>query len=200
MNFEAVLDFWFGEWHNNVPDETQQKNWFDGGDTFDFAIKKKFTTTLLASSRGELDAWELTPRGRLAFVIVLDQFPRNIFRGTANAFLYDEKALSLARDGVEFGHHTPLRAIEKMFLYMPYQHSESLKIQKEGLALYEAIFAETSNDKEHAICKQAFEFAQQHYQLIERFGLFPHRNKVLGRQSTVQEESYLAHGGKRFGQ
>lgn len=200
MNFESVLEFWFGEWHNNVPEDAQQKNWFTGGATFDLAIKKKFTTTLLASSKGELDAWELTPRGRLAFVIVLDQFPRNIFRGTANAFLYDEKALSLARDGVEFGHDKPLRAIEKMFLYMPYQHSESLKIQKEGLALYEAILNHTKSDEEYAICKQAFEFAKQHHQLIERFGRFPHRNAILGRQSTAQEESYLAHGGQRFGQ
>lgn len=199
MYFETVLDFWFGELHNNLPDKEHQKNWFSGGDSFDLLIKKKFTTTLLASSKGELDPWELTPRGRLAFVIVLDQFPRNIFRSTANAFLYDEKALSLARDGVEFGHDQPLRAAEKIFLYMPYQHSESLKIQEEGMALYRKLAAEASAE-EKALCTEVLQFAERHYNLIQRFGRFPHRNKALGRLSTPQEESYLTNGGFRFGQ
>lgn len=200
MNFENVLDFWFGELTNDVPDKENQKNWFSGGDGFDLLIKRKFTSTLLAGSKGELDPWELTPRGRLAFVIVLDQFPRNIFRGTAMAFLYDEKALSLARDGVEFGHDKPLRAAEKIFLYMPYQHSENIKIQEEGLALYRKLVKETTTFEERKLCEEVLQYAERHYNLIQRFGRFPHRNKALGRQSTPQEESYLTNGGFRFGQ
>lgn len=200
MYFETVLDFWFGELQHNLPDGEHQKNWFSGGESFDVLIKRKFTTMLLAGSRGELDPWELTPRGRLAFVIVLDQFPRSIFRGTANAFLYDEKALSLARDGVEFGHDQPLRVVEKIFLYMPYQHSENLKIQEEGMALYRKLPDEAETEGEKALCREVLQFAERHYNLIQRFGRFPHRNKALGRQSTPQEESYLTNGGFRFGQ
>ncbi|HEY9032412.1 MAG TPA: DUF924 family protein [Pseudomonadales bacterium] len=200
MNFETVLDFWFGELHEGMPDKEKQKSWFNVSEFFDGQVKKNFTSTLLAGSKGQLDPWELTPRGRLAFVIVLDQFPRHIFRGTANAFLYDEKALSLARDGVEFGHDRELRPVEKLFFYMPFQHSENLAIQQEGLALYRQTVAEAKTPEQKKLCEECLAYAERHCQLIQRFGRFPHRNKALGRQSTPQEESYLVNGGARFGQ
>lgn len=200
MNFETVLDFWFGGVQDGVPDKELQKNWFTSSESFDSAVKKNFTSLLLAGSKGELDPWELTPHGRLAFIIVLDQFPRNVFRGTANAFLYDEKALSLARDGVEFGHDRDLNPVEKLFFYMPYQHSENLAIQHEGMALYRKLVGQAKTDEVKKLCEEGLVFAERHCQLIERFGRFPHRNKALGRQSTPQEESYLLNGGSRFGQ
>lgn len=200
MHFDTVLDFWFGELVDAMPDAAHQKNWFAADETFDVAVKKKFTMTLLAGSRGELDAWELTPHGRLAFVLVLDQFPRHIFRGTANAFLYDEKALSLARDGVEFGHNQPLKSFEKVFLYMPYQHSESLRIQEEGVELYRQLLANVGSTAEKELCERSYKMAMQHHKIIEKFGRFPHRNKVLGRVSTKIEEEFLNRYGQRFGQ
>lgn len=200
MNFETVLDFWFGDLAEGVPDAAHQKNWFNGGDVFDSQVKKNFTSLLLAGSKGELDPWELTPRGRLAYVLVLDQFPRNVFRGTANAFLYDEKALSLARDGVEFNHDKQLLVIERIFLYMPYQHSENIRVQEEGVALCRQLLSEASQPALKKICEDVLGYAERHHGLIQRFGRFPHRNKALGRQSTAQEESYLVNGGSRFGQ
>lgn len=199
MRAKTVLDFWFGDNSGDIPVE-QQKKWFVSDQEFDALIKKQFTMTLLAGSRGELDEWELTPTGRLAFVILLDQFPRNIFRSTANAFLYDEKALSLARDGIEFKHDIALTIFQRVFLYMPYQHSESLKVQQQSIELFAALAAQAKSQAEKSFTKSCYQFALQHHELIQRFGRFPHRNSVLGRQSTADEKAYLTGGGARFGQ
>lgn len=199
MQAKVVLDFWFGDNSEKVLVE-QQKKWFTADIEFDALIKKQFTMALLAGSRGELDEWELTPEGRLAFVILLDQFPRNIFRGTANAFLYDEKALSLARDGIEFKHDISLTIFQRVFLYMPYQHSESLKVQQQSIELFANLVKQASTTVEKDFANNSYQFALQHYELIQRFGRFPHRNNVLGRQSTADEKAYLSGGGARFGQ
>lgn len=199
MRAKAVLDFWFGDNSEKVPVE-QQKKWFSANKEFDSSIKKQFTSMLLSGSRGELDEWEITPEGRLAFIILLDQFSRNIFRGTANAFLYDEKALSLARDGVEFKHDISLSIFQRVFLYMPYQHSENLKVQQRGVELFAQLIEHSQNQAEKNFAQICYKFALQHHELIQRFGRFPHRNKILGRQSTADELAYLEGGGARFGQ
>lgn len=200
MQPKAVLNFWFGDADNEVPDVERQKKWFKSDKQFDDQIKKQFTATLLASSRGELDAWELTPEGRLAFIILLDQFPRNIFRGTANAFLYDEKALSLARDGVEFKHDTKLSVYQRMFMYMPYQHSESMMVQLKSLKLFRSLQSLANTPAEKAFSENVYKHALQHAKIIKDFGRFPHRNEVLGRQSTAEEAAFLTKTGARFGQ
>lgn len=199
MQAKDVLNFWFGGNSEKISAQ-QQKKWFMVDHQFDALIKRSFTMTLLAGSRGKLDEWELTPEGRLAFIILLDQFPRNIFRGTANAFLYDEKALSLARDGVEFKHDTSLSIFQRVFFYMPYQHSESLKIQQQSVQLFATLVEQADNEADKNFAKNSYQFALQHQMLIQRFGRFPHRNKVLGRQSTQEETEYLQSGGARFGQ
>lgn len=178
-DMEAVLRFWFVE--NGV------KQWFAKDDAFDRAIQDRFAKTHDAAADGRLDHWVESRDGRLALILVLDQFSRNLFRGTAEAFAYDERALAIARKAVAIGDHTVLPRDRALFVFLPFEHSEALADQKLCHALLSAYGT-----------SDTLQYAQQHLDIIERFGRFPHRNAVLGRESTPEEVDFLEKPGSSF--
>ncbi|MFA5592455.1 MAG: DUF924 family protein [Micavibrio sp.] len=178
---EGVLDFWFRE--------ASPAQWFQGGPVFDALITDRFKDAHARALSGEFDDWAETPRGALALCILLDQFPRNMFRGTKDAFASDEKALAIAKNALEAGFDSALDVSERRFLYLPYEHSEELEDQKRAVSLFAAIKDEDP---------QGYDYALRHLEVIEKYGRFPHRNKILGRVNTPAEEEYLAQDGAGF--
>src|SRR5579871_375094 len=164
------------------------KRWFEKDEAFDDAIRLKFEPTHHAAARGDYDAWVETAEGALALVILLDQFPRNLFRGSGHAFAADGKARQIARDAVARGHDKATDAELRPFFYLPFSHSEDLADQQLAVALYEALTRETgeANDGRWALV---------HHDIIAKFGRFPHRNAALGRVTTADEQAFLDGGG-----
>jgi uncharacterized protein (DUF924 family) len=176
---QAVLKFWFQE----IPPQ----NWWRKDTDFDTVIRDRFCALHGAALLGECWEWRKQPHGRLAEIIVLDQFPRNMYRDTPRAFASDAMALALAQEAIASGHDTALAPLERAFLYMPFQHSESRIVQAESVRLFEALGV-----------PEQYDFALQHKAIIDQFGRFPHRNEILGRQSTVEEEAFLKTPGSSF--
>jgi uncharacterized protein (DUF924 family) len=177
-NHEDVYRFWFVD-HG-------QDDWFAGNPEFDDSIAAVFGETHGAVARGEAWTWRTNAYGRLAEIIVLDQFSRQLFRGRAQAFAQDKMALVLAQELVLLDLDTSLSADERMFAYLPYMHSESLVVHDEAMRLYAGLGNE-----------DALGFEQKHREVIARFGRFPKRNQALGRQSTQEELAYIAEAGDR---
>ena len=169
---QDVLDFWFS------PDMEPQ--WFAKSDAIDAEIRDRFAATHQAAHRRALDHWADTPQGALALVIVLDQFPRNIFRGSGRAFESDDLALDNARAAVDAGFDRQVDPKRRVFFYLPFEHSEDLPDQTRSVELFEAL-----GDPGY------LDYAIRHRDIIERFGRFPHRNAVLDRPSTPDEEEFL---------
>jgi uncharacterized protein (DUF924 family) len=170
-----VLSFWFSE-------ESRPK-WFVTDPSFDAVVSARYGAVLQAAKRGELFQWRATIRGRLAEIIVLDQFSRNIHRGNAAAFECDAQALVLAQEAVRDQMRFELTPDEKAILYMPFMHSESPVVHEEGLKLFS-----------EAGLEWHLPYEEEHRRVIKRFGRFPHRNAILGRPSTAEEDLYLAQG------
>ncbi len=196
---EDVLSFWFGE----NPDTADAVGalvgkWFGGGPAFDEAIREPFGDLPEAGLAGQLDEWRADPRGTVALVVVLDQFPRNLFRDSAESFRYDALGLEIARDAIERGWDQQVSPLEALFLYLPFEHAEDLADQQHSVRLVQSLGGRVPDE-----LRPSFEgfvsFAERHLAVIERFGRFPHRNAVLGRPSTPEEEAYLAGGGDTFG-
>lgn len=176
---DEVLHFWF--------EELTEQDWWRKDPALDGRIAARFGTTLAAAARCELFAWRQSARGRLAEVIVLDQFSRNIHRDTAAAFANDALALALAQEGVARGCDLELPVPQRAFLYLPYMHSESPLIHAQALRLFATPGLEHNLDFEH-----------RHKVVIDRFGRYPHRNALLGRVSTPEELEFLAQPGSSF--
>ena len=177
--FDAILSFWFGE--------LSPAQWWKVDPALDAALRERFASLHQAAHLGELWEWRRQPRGRLAELIVLDQFPRNMYRGTPRAFASDAMALALAQEAVAGAYDAALTPVERAFMYMPYQHSESRLVQKESVRLFKAL----------GLAEQ-IDFALQHKAIVDRFGRFPHRNAILGRQSTAEELEFLKQPGSSF--
>ncbi|QGZ61019.1 DUF924 family protein [Paraburkholderia acidisoli] len=197
-----VLDFWFGA-PGSAERGRERKQWFRKREAFDAQLRERFGALLAAARAGELDAWCATPAGALALVIVLDQFSRNCLRGTPHAFAADAKALAIARAMVASGADLRLPDLyQRMFVYMPFEHAESVAAQRESLRLFGALAQEAGEAGFEASFSASFEayhdYARRHAQVIERFGRFPHRNEVLGRVSTEDELAFLREPGSRF--
>jgi uncharacterized protein (DUF924 family) len=171
---QAVLDFWRAA----GPDK-----WFKKDDAFDAAIRARFLSTYEAAAAGRL-AWDTTPEGALALLIVLDQFPRNMFRDDARAYAADPLARDVARRAIARGFDARVPLAERSFFYLPFEHSEDLADQERGVALNRA-----SGDAD------ALKWAELHADIIRRFGRFPHRNRLLGRVTTAEEQAFLDSGG-----
>ncbi len=183
-----VLAFWFG------PDpslEGRRALWFGKDPATDALIRERFLATYTAAARGDLDAWMRTPDGALALIVVLDQFPRNLFRDTPAAFATDAYALDCARQVLERGWDVAMHPAQRLFLYLPFEHSEDLADQRRSVRLFAALDAAPG-------WADAFDYALAHYCVIRRFGRFPHRNAILGRASTAEETAFLAQPGSRF--
>ena len=179
MDYSQVLSFWFVE--------IERKAWFRKDADFDGEIRARFGELHASSCAVELFGWRVHPEGRLAEVIVLDQFSRNLFRDDARAFAQDPLALALAQEAIAVGAHEAVGDDERAFFYMPYMHSESRVVHDVALEL----FAEPGMEDN-------FRFEQRHKAIIDRFGRYPHRNAVLGRDSTAEELAFLEEKGSSF--
>ena len=203
---QDVLDFWFGA-DPMAPDQLSQRMrlWFGGDEPpeiralRDESLTARFGALALAAAAGHLDAWVSSPHRLLALVLLLDQFPRSIHRGTAAAFAQDERALELVMAGLQTGADATLTPIQRVFFYMPMQHSESPDIQEESVAAFRRLALEAPLEQ-RSLFQNCLKFAQLHQRIVARFGRFPHRNAVLGRQGSPAEEAFLRDETMRFGQ
>jgi uncharacterized protein (DUF924 family) len=188
---QAVLDFWFG-----MPASAEfgrsRKAWFAKDDAFDQTIRKRFGTLVEQTLRSEHDDWADDPRSALARIIVLDQFTRNAFRGTARAFAGDGLALAAASRMVGARDDESLAPFMRTFVYLPFEHAEGLAMQDESVRLFRRLVGDGDDPA------KLVDFALRHRAIIERFGRFPHRNDLLGRQSTAEEIAFLAQPGSGF--
>jgi uncharacterized protein (DUF924 family) len=190
--FEAVLDDWFGRLGpDGLPAETKRRRWFQGGAALDAELRERFGAEVEAGLAGRREAWAATPRGRLALVILLDQFPRNIFRGTPRAFAGDARALRHAQAAVAAGEDTRLAPVERQFLYLPFEHAEDAEQQARSVALFERLAGQVAPPVREGF-DEALDYARRHRVVIERFGRFPARNAALGRDATPEERAFLA--------
>lgn len=182
----AVLDVWFGDGDSANPE------WFRKDPVFDVSIRTRFGAVIRAALAGELADWDRTPLGALARIVVLDQFTRNAYRGTLRAFAGDALALAAAKTLVASGRDRKLKPLQRGFVYLPFEHSESLADQAESLRLFGALAAEQPQ------LRDALEWAEKHAAVIARFGRYPHRNAALGRTSTPEEIEFLKQPGSAF--
>ena len=199
FDWKEILDFWFGELdENGLPDSDHRNKWFRSDRKFDQEIRQRFLSMVLFASEQGLDHWRREAGGTLAEIILLDQFSRNIFRGSAMAFDQDRQARKLCREAMQKGQDMMLAPVHRAFLYMPLQHSELRDDQDVSVECCEQLARSTQGIL--ADFMGSFpQSARDHRAIIQQFGRFPHRNKALGRASTADEEAYLE-GGRRFGQ
>jgi uncharacterized protein (DUF924 family) len=197
---EEILSFWFGPLSpDGLPVADRSQLWFGFDRQTDQLIRERFGSCLEQACQGKLTSWEQQARGRLALILLLDQFSRNVYRSTPRAFAQDEMALSLSLTGTDRAHDQELSAIERVFFYMPLQHCESLVMQDRCV--------EQCRQLLHGLAPAAavrlrgfLDHAQQHRDIIRRFGRFPHRNHILGRNATAEEREYLRTRTATFGQ
>lgn len=179
MEFREVLRFWF--------EDIKPEEWWKPSVDLDKAICDKFGELHRSATLGELEEWRSSPRGRLAEIIVLDQFSRNIYRGKPQAYAWDSMALTLSQEAIRQRANEELSAPKRAFLYLPYMHSESKKIHREAMELFGQPGLEYN-----------LEFEIKHKAIIDRFGRYPHRNNILGRESTPEELKFLEEPGSSF--
>lgn len=196
---EAILEFWFGR-SAVEPAELAARvpRWFGGDRQLDEDIRKRFSELPERALAGEFDAWRDDPRSAVALILVLDQFPRNLRRGDAGAFACDARALDVTLAWMDAGHDQVVEPVLAAFGYMPLEHAEDLPMQERCVASYEALASragEASREQFEGFCG----YSRSHRDIIKRFGRFPHRNAVLGREPTEDERAWLEAGGETFG-
>ncbi len=195
-----VLDFWFSATELDTPQiDSRMERWFSANPGFDQRIREEFGGLVEQALQGQLDHWAGTAEGRLALILLLDQFCRNIHRGTAHAFAGDKRALRLCVEGSMNNAYRSLPAIQRVFFFMPLQHAESAAVQDKSVRVYNAL-AEGVSDTLRETFLTFAQFAELHRDIVERFGRFPHRNRHLGRRNTPDEEAFLAADAPSFGQ
>lgn len=195
---QSILHYWFGDQADDARAAAQQAGiWWGKSDRVDSEISVRFEDLVKQAASGQLDAWKQTPQGRLALILLLDQFPRNMYRSTPQAFAFDAQARALTLEGLKAGDDQMLRPIERVFFYLPLEHSEDLALQHRCVELYERLAASLPD-----VTRKSFDgftdFARKHRDIIERFGRFPHRNDILGRESSGEETAFLATPGSSF--
>jgi uncharacterized protein (DUF924 family) len=196
---DEILSFWFGDLSGPTGvDASKSRLWWQGHPDDDREIRERFADWVDRARAGELSDWETTPRGCLALVILLDQFTRVLGRGTAQAFAGDAQALSICQRARRRGLDVQLSPVERSFLCMPLMHAEDREVAEQSVAAFEAISREIAEEgsggpdfRSHAV---------QHADIVRRFGRYPHRNELLGRESTDEEHAFLQGGGPTFGQ
>lgn len=181
----AILDFWFAE------DVVARGLWFNSNADFDRAIRTAFAADHEKAREGLYDDWQASADGALALIIALDQFPRNLFRKSPLAFASDHKAQAVAARAVDHGFDRQVAVARRFFFYMPFEHAESLPLQERSVQLFGALSGPQF--------ERQLDFAKRHHDIIKQFGRFPHRNAVLGRDSTPAELAYLAEHPNEFG-
>jgi len=210
-----VREFWFGKsLTGSLPGQGEMASralalsrraslWFEANSQLmrkqDELIRSAFQGLVERAGRGELVGWADSPRRRLSLIILLDQFPRHIYRGTPKAFAYDPEALALTLSGMQSAADGALNVIERLFFYMPLQHAESTEVQDESVSCYRRLVAESPTELRSTF-ESSLQSAEEHRALIRQFGRFPHRNPLLGRDNSAEEEEYLKQSTTGFGQ
>jgi uncharacterized protein (DUF924 family) len=196
---DDVLGFWFGtpDPVGDLPDEVFARYW-KRDDAFDAEIRERFSALHTSAAASELDSWCATARGRVALVILLDQFSRNLSRKSPGAFANDERALAVALEGIEQGELAQLCPMQRYFLIMPTMHAEDLAAQEHGIRLFDELVKSTEDPGLGRRFAGAADFARRHRDIVARFGRFPHRNASLGRASTPEETEFLSQPGSSF--
>ena len=187
---DGILDFWFGP-VGSAERERPREVWFKGGAAYDELLRDSFLEDQQRAAAGEYDAWTNSPEGTVALLLLLDQLPRNLYRGTPQAFATDARAREIAGITVPRGFDQLLPPVWRWFVYLPFEHSESLADQERSVALFAALPATPEHDEPK-------DYAKRHYDVIQRFGRFPHRNAILGRESTPEEIEFLKQPGSSF--
>ena len=195
---DTILRFWFGRKEDDIEtSEDRRSLWWTKNPRIDKEIGERFEASLEAFSRGELDKWRETPKGMLALILLTDQFPRNIYRGLAKSFAFDRHALKLSRELLKSGEEERLRTVERIFVYMPLEHSESMEDQEKSVRRFKKLVDGIPEEKRETF-RGYLNFAERHREIISRFGRFPHRNKILCRESTFEELEFLKEPGSSF--
>lgn len=197
--WQPLIDFWFGDEVYDVLRATRQAPlWWGKSSKTDALLASRFGELAEAAAKGSLAHWADLPSGRLALILLLDQLPRNIHRGTPAAFAQDPLARDLCLKGLSIGADKSLSPLERVFFYLPLEHAESREQQARSVALFEALAAEQAGTPAQATFAGYADFARRHQVIIERFGRFPHRNDILGRTSTPEEAAFLQQPGSGF--
>jgi len=197
---DAILLFWFKEQELSGPQIDRRMDiWFGADPVFDHEIEKEFADDVVAACEGRLDHWATEPHGLLALILLIDQFRRNIHRNSAEAFSKDKLALKLCVEGAMEKKDVGLTPLQRVFFYMPLQHAESRKVQEKSVELYNRLAEAVSPTYRETLLTVA-QFAELHKDIIDQFGRFPHRNKLLNRDNTSEEDEYLATDSPDFGQ
>lgn len=195
---DEVLNFWFGELcEDGTVDPETKKRWFKKSKAFDEEIRDRFGELHRRAHGGELDDWTKDARGRLALVIVLDQFSRNLHRDTGDMYACDLQAARIAVHGMDCGHDVELPISYRVFLYMPFMHTEDLDLQERGVTAFERL-ADESPEPTRGTCKDYAKYARVHRDIVKQWGRFPHRNKLLQRDTTPDEAEFLTKPGSSF--
>ena len=196
---DEVLHFWFGACGaDGALDPAKRKMWFGSGNRHDAEIRERFGALHASASRGELDAgWAATPPGRLALIVVLDQFSRHVHRGAPGAFAQDPAAQRLASAGVDSGADRALIPAQRCFFYLPFEHAEDMELQQLSVRCFEQLARDVAPAHRGEYDSFA-DYARRHRDVIARFGRFPHRNAILGRASTAEEVEFLKQPGSAF--
>jgi uncharacterized protein (DUF924 family) len=190
MSAEEILDFWFGQ--PDAADYGKQRSfWFTKKPQFDQELRSRFLPYYEQAVVGKLDDWKKLPHSSLALILLLDQFPRNMFRGTAQAFVADPQALSVAQHAVANGYDQELLMVQRWFIYLPFEHSENLADQRQSVRM----FATLSDHPDNAL---TLDYAIRHYYVIARFGRFPHRNKILVEKRPQKKQSFSSNQAPLF--
>ena len=197
--WQPLLALWFGNVADVVLRATRQAPlWWGKSSETDALLASRFGELAEAAAKGSLAHWADLPSGRLALILLLDQLPRNIHRGTPAAFAQDPLARGLCLKGLSIGADKSLSPLERVFFYLPLEHAESREQQARSVALFEALAAEQAGTPAQATFAGFADFARRHQVIIERFGRFPHRNDILGRTSTPEEAAFLQQPGSGF--
>jgi uncharacterized protein (DUF924 family) len=197
INAQEILEFWFGAQTAGPPSAERLRFWFGGEAESDRLIAERFAAAVEQAMAGGYQEWAVTPHGALARILLLDQFPRNIYRHSPSAYAGDAQALALCCRGLSEGQDRGLSLIERAFFYLPLEHAEDLDMQERSVKMFENLLAEAPPDWQE-VAESFLDYAIRHRDVIARFGRFPHRNKVLGRPSTPQEEEFLKEPGSSF--
>ena len=194
-----IHQFWFqGSLKNPREVENRQADWFGGGKSFDDAIRRAYSDLPDRALNNEFDHWQSDSLLATSLILILDQFPRNMYRGTARSFAYDEKARLAAQVTIDLGIDSKVHPLEATFIYLPFEHSEDPSDQVFSVRLFQRL-AENAPTELREHLDSAAEYARKHRDIIARFGRFPHRNQALGRSTTAAEKTYLDSGGETFG-
>jgi len=198
--FEQIIEFWFAGTDPDGPvDPGHERRWFGVDQAFDREVRGHFESDLRTAAAGRRVRWEESARGSLAVILLFDQFPRNMYRGTPRAYMFDQHALRCLDRALARGLDRELAPLHRAFLYMPLQHAEDLERQEAGCRLFAGLVDEAPASQAELLAGFR-RSAHEHREVIQTFGRFPHRNEVLGRESTASERAFLARGGTGWGQ